>query len=331
MRPNFPRAAPRAALAAAVSLACGSSFSAPNVVPVAPGRQQTPVFAECPVLPAGHPWNADVASAPLDARAEALLAVMSPGEPLKLALGTTEPYYGQPIAVVPRDQPLVPIAFGTGGEDYSGESDPGPFPIPLDVGIQGGSPEQPDPAAGDRHVVVVQRETCTLFELYNTERIAGGFRVSAAARWDLRTGAPRPPGWTSADAAGLPIFPGLLRWEEIEAGRIAHALRFTLPRGGGSFVAPANHCVGPNPDDPPFGTRVRLRAGFDETPYGPATRVLLRTLKTHGMIFADVGSAWSISGASHPGFEAILRDLREKPIPGSAFEVVAMGAVVTEC
>jgi hypothetical protein len=321
----------RAVLAAALLLACGSPDSAPGLGRHVPARGPSPVFAECPVLPADDPWNADVSAAPVDARSEALLAAMFPEDPLKLALGTTEPHFGQPIAVVPRDQPLAPIAFGTGGEDYSGESDPGPLPIPLDVRIQGGGPEQPDPASGDRHVVVVQRETCALFELYNTERIAGGFRVSAAARWDLRTGAPRPPGWTSADAAGLPIFPGLLRWEEVEAGRIAHALRFTLPRGGGSFVAPANHCVGPNPDDPPFGTRVRLRADFDETPYGPATRVLLRALKTHGMIFADVGSAWSISGASHPGFEAILRDLREKPIPGSAFEVVAMGAVVTDC
>jgi hypothetical protein len=328
--PHLLTMRPAALTVLVLAVGCGSSKPAAGSLGP-PRSAHGPVFADCPVLPPSDPWNQDVSAAPVDPRSPALIAAMSPAEPLKLALGTTEPYFGQPIVVVPPDQPLVPIAFGTGGEDYSAESDRGPLPIPLDVPIQGGSPEQPDPASGDRHVVVVQRETCALFELYNAERTTSGFRVSAAARFDLRTGAPRPPGWTSADAAGLPIFPGLLRWEELEAGRIAHALRFTLPAGGGTFVAPANHCAWAHAADPPFGTRVRLRADFDETPYAPATRVLLQALKTYGMIFADVGSAWSVSGASHPAFDAVLRELRSKPIPGSAFEVVALGAVVTDC
>lgn len=320
------------ALTLAAGLACGAPpGGAPRETPGPPAESAAPAFAGCPVFPPEHAWNADVSAAPVDPRSDALLARMAPDEPLKLALGTTEPHYGQPIAVVPEDQPLVPIAFGAAGEDYSAESDPGPMPVPRDVAIQGGSPEDPDPASGDRHVVVVQQGTCALYELYQAERTADGFRVSAAARWDLRTGAPRPPGWTSADAAGLPIFPGLLRWEEVEAGRIAHALRFTLPGGGGRFVPPANHCVATHADDPPFGARVRLRADFDESPYAPATRVLLRALKTYGLIFADVGSAWSISGSSHPGFEAVLRDLRERPIPGRAFEVVTLGAAEEDC
>jgi hypothetical protein len=334
-----PRARCAPAVAAALLLAgCGPGASAvPAPAPGVPGpspgtapAENGPAIAGCPLLPPDHPWNADVSALPPDARSDALLAEMSPGEPLKLALGTIEPHYGIPWAIVPPEQPLVPIAFGTGGMDYSGESDRGPFPIPLDAPIQGGGPGE-NPTSGDRHLVVVQRRTCLLFEAFNAVRMPGGFRVSAAARWDLRTGARRPEGWTSADAAGLPIFPGLLRWEEVEAGRIDHALRFTLPAGGGSYVHPANHCVASFAPSPPFGLRVRLRAAFDEAPYAPATRVLLRALKRHGMVFADHGSAWSVSGTSHPGFDAVLKDLRLRPIPGSAFEVVALGPVVTGC
>lgn len=333
------RAAP--ALAALLLAGCGSGATgvpasagapapAPSPSPGADPAEAGPTVAGCPLLPADHPWNADVSALPRDARSDALLAEMSPGEPLKLALGTTEPHYGIPYTIVPPEQPLVTIAFGTGGMDFSAESDRGPFPIPLDAPIQGGGRGE-DPASGDRHLLVVQRGTCLLFEVYNAVRVRAGFRVSAAARWDLRTGARRPEGWTSADAAGLPIFPGLLRWEEVEAGRIDHALRFTLPAGGGSYVHPANHCVASFAPSPPFGLRVRLRASFDDAPYAPATRVLLRALKRHGMVFADHGSAWSVSGTSHPGFDAVLKDLRARPIPGSAFEVVALGPAVTGC
>ncbi|HEY6097985.1 MAG TPA: hypothetical protein VIW03_01055 [Anaeromyxobacter sp.] len=214
--------------------------------------------------------------------------------------------------------------------DFSAESDRGPFPIPLDAAIQGGGPGA-NPTGGDRHLVVVQAGTRLLFEAFDAVRIPGGHRVSSAARWDLRTGARRPEGWTSADAVGLPIFPGLLRWDEVESGRISHALRFTLPRGGGNYVHPANPCVASAAPSPPFGLRVRLRASFDETPYAAPTRVLLQALKRHGLIFADQGSAWSISGTSHPGFDVVLKDLRARPIPGAAFEVVALGERVTGC
>jgi hypothetical protein len=333
------RRARRAVIGAAIGalLGCGSRSGGSPAAPPSPGTPGTapppeggPTIAGCPVFPADHPWNSRVADLPVDARSDALIAASARGEFLKLALGTNEEQFGIPYTVVAPDQPLADVQFGTDGLDFSGESDPGPFPIPLDAAIQGGG-KGANPAAGDRHLVVVQSGTCLLFEAFNAVRVPGGFRVSASARWDLRSGARRPEGWTSADGAGLPIFPGLLRWEEIEAGEIAHALRFTLPRGGGTYVSPANHCVASNAPAPPFGMRVRLRASFDETPYGTPTRVLLRALKRHGMVFADQGSAWSVSGASHPAFEAVLRDLRARPVPGTAFEVVALGPGVTGC
>lgn len=336
-RPRAPRAA---VVALGALLGCGSRSGGAAAAPPAPPAPGTPgepspaqvgpSIAGCPVFPDGHPWNQPVGELPVDPRSGALIAASAPGEPLKLALGTTEEHFGIPFTVASPDEAPAAIEFGTGGLDFSGESDRGPFPIPLDAAIQGGG-KGANPAGGDRHLVVVQSGTCLLFEAFNAVRAPGGFRVSAAARWDLRSGARRPEGWTSADAAGLPIFPGLLRWEEVEAGEIAHALRFTLPRGGGSYVHPANHCVASNAPAPPFGMRVRLRASFDETPYATPTRVLLRALKRHGMILADQGAAWAVSGTSHPGFDAVLRDLRARPIPGSAFEVVALGPAVTDC
>ena len=324
----------------APALACGEpGGGGPPPGPGTPGTPGpaapavgSPTFAGCPVLPPDDPWNEDVSALPVDPASDALIAAMAPDEAIKLALGVTEQHYGQPVAVVPPGQPLVPIEYGVEGEDYRSESDPGPFPIPLDVPIQGGSAESPDPVSGARHVVVVQRETCLLFELYKAVRIPGGFRVASSVRWDLRRTPSRPPGWTSADAAGLPIFPGLLRWDEVESGEIAHALRFTAPRVRRAYVAPANHC-GPNADPslPPYGTRVRLRADFDVTPYTGPARVLLEALKRHGMILADEGTPWTIGGSTHEGFGEVLRQLRARPVPGRAFEVVRLGTIVTEC
>lgn len=305
---------------------------APPVPPdVAPDRARSPEIAGCPVFPPDDPWNADVSDAPVDPDSGALVAAIGAGAALRLGFGTEE-HYGIPYRVVPADQPLVEIAFGTDGLDYSHESDHGPFPIPLDAAIQGGSRERPDPRGGDRHVVVVQRGSCRLFELFDAVRVDGGYRVASAVAWNLRTSPSRPAGWTSADGAGLPIFPGLVRWDEVSSGRIAHALRFTAPRVGRGWIAPANHC-GPvdDPRLPPFGTRVRLRADFDLSPYTGAARLVLEALRRHGMILADVGAPWTLSGASDPAFGDAVRQLREHPVPGTAFEVVARGAVRTDC
>jgi hypothetical protein len=261
----------------------------------------------------------------------ALLAQMSPESSLHLDLGTSEEYYGIPYTVVPADQPLVPITFGTDGADYSDESDPGPMPIPLDVHIEGGSGAEPDPGSGDRHVLVVRQGDCRLFELYNTERTGDGFRVSSSAVWDLTTNHTRPAGWTSADAAGLAILPGLLKYEEVAQDRLHHALRFTIPQVRRAYTSPASHCGQySDPTLPPYGTRVRLKADFPLDGYSGDARVILTAMKRYGLILADQGSAWYVTGTSNPGWESALDQLRELDVRGGDFEVLASGPV-TAC
>jgi hypothetical protein len=261
----------------------------------------------------------------------AFLSQMSPGNAIHLDLGTTEQYYGIPWSVVPADQPMVTIAYGTDGADYSDESDPGPMPIPLDAPIEGGSTADPDPSSGDRHVLVIQQGDCVLYELYNAVRTPGGFRVSSSARWDLKVNATRPAGWTSADAAGLPILPGLLKYGEVASGVIDHAVRFTVPHVRRAYVAPASHC-GQYSDAslPPYGTRVRLKASFSLAPYTGDALVVLTAFKKYGLILADQGSAWYVTGASDPGWETTLDQLRQNPVRGDDFEVLASGAM-TAC
>jgi hypothetical protein len=318
---------------------CGASGGASD--PAGPGDPTDPStipppngsaasVGGCTIFPADNAWNRDVSTDPVATNSGALLAAMSPGNGVHLDLGTTEEYYGIPYTVVPAGQPLVPIEFGTDGADYSDESDPGPMPIPRDVAIEGGSATDPDPATGDRHVLVVQQGDCVLYELYNTVRTASGFRVSSSARWDLKLNATRPAGWTSADAAGLPILPGLLRHDEVAAGTITHALRFTVPRVRRAYVAPASHC-GQYADAslPPYGTRARLKAGFSLEPYSGDALVVLAALKRYGLILADQGSAWYVTGTSDPAWEDALDQLRAHPVRGSDFELLASGPMTT--
>jgi hypothetical protein len=290
-----------------------------------------PVIGGCQIFPADNAWNRDVSSAPVHPNSAALLARMVPGNSIHLDLGTTEEYYGIPYTVVPADQPPVPITFGTGGADYSDESDPGPMPIPLDVHIEGGSSEEPDPGSGDRHVLVVRPGDCRLFELFNTVRTGSGFQVSSSAVWDLTTNHTRPPGWTSADAAGLPILPGLLKYDEVAADRLHHALRFTIPQVRRAYTAPASHC-GQYSDEalPPYGTRVRLKASFPLDDYSGDALVILTAMKRYGLILADQGSAWYVTGTTNPAWEDALGQLREFRVWGSDFEVLASGPV-TAC
>jgi hypothetical protein len=325
----------RIVVPAVLLIAACAEASAPSVphqpaaeTPEVPGTR--PRIGGCDIFPADNAWNRDVSGEPVDPASDALIAAMSPDATIHLDLGTTEEYYGIPYSVVPASQPLVPITYGTDGEDYSDESDPGPMPIPLDAPIEGGSTEEPDPASGDRHVLVLQEGSCRLYELYNTERVPGGFRVSSSAVWELTVNHTRPAGWTSADAAGLPILPGLLRYDEAESGAIAHALRFTMPGVRRAYVAPASHCGSYlSTTRPPYGLRVRLKADFDLSGYSGPARVLLSALKRHGLILADQGSAWYITGTSHPGWAEALDQLRERPVRGRNFEVVQMGPVTT--
>jgi hypothetical protein len=296
-----------------------------------PSNSTAPAISGCQIFPADNAWNHDVSGDPVADNSAALLATMSPSNALHLDLGTTEEYYGIPYTVVPADQPLVPITYGTDGADYSDESDPGPMPIPLDAPIEGGSSAAPNPASGDRHLLVLRQGDCTLYELYNTERTGSGFRVSSSAKWDLTINATRPPGWTSADAAGLPILPGLLKYEEVSADRLNHALRYTIPRVRRAYTAPASHC-GQYPDTslPPYGTRVRLKASFSLEPYTGNALVILTAMKRYGLILADQGSAWYVTGTSDPRWENALDQLRNHPVRGSDFEVLQSGPV-TSC
>jgi hypothetical protein len=219
---------------------------------------------------------------------------------------------GIPFVVVPPGQPRVPITF-----DYADESDPGPYPIPADAPIEGG------PASdGDRHVLVVDDGTCTLYEAFAAYPGGGGWPAGSGAVWDLRSNALRPATWTSADAAGLPILPGLVRYDEVAAGRIDHAIRITATCTQKSYVWPARHQAGSNDANcPPMGTWFRLKADYDISGFPPDAQVILTALKTHGAIVADNGSSWYISGAPDERWnnDALLT---VRQVKGAAFEAV---------
>ena len=208
----------------------------------------------------------------------------------------------------------MPVTY----DEYGDESDPGPFPIPLDAPVESGS---------DAHVLTVDTRTCRLYELYHARRSGGGWLAGSGANWDLRSNTLRPEGWTSADAAGLPILPGLVRYDEVQAGEIRHALRFTVERSQNGFIHPATHHAGRNdPSLPPMGLRLRLRADVDLTRFRGAAKVVLTALQRYGMIVADNGSSWFISGATDSRWDD--DDLNQlKTVPGSSFEVVHTGEI----
>ncbi|MBI4942605.1 MAG: hypothetical protein HY830_17830, partial [Actinobacteria bacterium] len=230
--------------------------------------------------------------------------------------------FGIPYGVGAGTQAKVPVRF-----EYADESDRGPYPVPRNAPVEGGAG-----ADGDRHVIVVDRDHQRLYELYAAYPVDGGrsWRAGSGAVFDLRTGASRPAGWTSADAAGLPILPGLVRYDEVRAGRIDHALRFTVSRTRKGYVAPARHWASSDPSTalPPMGMRVRLKASFDVSKYPPQARVVLVALQRYGMIVADNGSDWYLSGAPDRRWDDEQLNAL-KNVPGSAFEVVRMGPVTT--
>lgn len=306
-----------ALVAAALLAVPGSAIAAPTV-------------AGCPVFPSSNPWNQRVDKRPVDARSAAIINRWARGSAVHLDLGSTEKEYGIPYSIVPRGQQLLPLSFGVDGEDYRDESDRGPVPIPAGAPIEGG---------GDRHVITIQRGTCKLVELYKAERVRSsngkvvGWRAAAAARWSLRSNSLRPAGWTSADAAGLPIFPGLLRYEEVAAGKIEHALRFTLPQARYAYIKPARHC-GPAGNTastlPVYGMRFRLKRGFDTSRYTGAARVVATAMQRYGLMFADQGSAMYVTGTTDPRWADAIDQFRERPLDGRNFEV-ARTATTTVC
>jgi hypothetical protein len=284
-----------------------------------------PTIGGCPVFPSSNAFNQDVSELPVDARSDAYIASIGPSAMVHpdfgaADLGAGPGGFGIPYRVVDQSQELVPINF----TDYGDESDPGPYPAPLDTAIEGGSGSD-----GDRHVLIVQKGACKLYELGNAYAKAGSWEASGGAVFDLNTGAPRPAGWTSADAAGLPILPGLARYDEVAAGLIQHALRFTIQRTQRAYIAPASHWASSvtDPNVPPMGLRLRMKAGYSLAGLHGQSLVVATALKRFGMIVADNGSNWYISGAPDPRWDD--EDLNQlKGVPGSAFEVVQTGAVV---
>jgi hypothetical protein len=282
----------------------------------------SPNVGGCPVFPAENAWNQDISQAPLRGNSAAIISSIQSNGGTRLHPDFGEnPDYGIPFVVVPGGQPLVPITYTA----YGDESDPGPFPVPLDAPVEGGADSD-----GDRHVLVVRAETCDLFELYRAFRSGSGWRADSGARFDLRSGALRPLGWTSADAAGLPILPGLVRFEEVAAGEIRHAVRVTFSRTRRGYVLPATHFASSSDsvDLPPMGARLRLSASFDTSRLTGQARVIAVAMQRYGLIVADNGSNWFFQGAPSAGWND--DDLNQlKSISGSNFEVVDTGAVLT--
>jgi hypothetical protein len=271
----------------------------------------------CPILPADNSLNRDISSAPVDPRSSSYIASIGLGGSLRPDFSTS-PSYGVPYAVVGAAQRKVPITF----TEYGRESEPGPYPIPANAPVEGaGEP-------GDRHVIVLQRGSCKLYELFAAARRGGGWAAGSGAVFNLRSNALRPQGWTSADAAGLPIFPLLVRYPEVRAGRIDHALRMTVTRTQRGFIAPATHFASESSDPslPPMGLRLRLKASFSLSSFHGESLVVLRALKRYGLIVADNGLSWHITGAPDPRWSN--RDLEQiKRVPGSAFEAVQSGRI----
>lgn len=270
-----------------------------------------PTIGGCPAFPGDNAWNTSIVDAPvLDRSAPMISEIQSTGGDFLHPDFGGSGQYGIPFVVVAADQPLVPITYRA----YGDESDPGPFPIPLDAPVEGGS---------DRHVLVVREQSCDLFELFAAQRTASGWSADSGARFDLRSNALRPQGWTSADAAGLPILPGLVRYDEVAAGRIAHAIRVTFTATRSAFIAPATHFASSDPDPnlPAMGQRLRLRGDFDVTELHGQSRVIAEAMQTYGLIVADNGSNWFFQGSRDPRWDD--DDLEQlKGIPGTAFEVV---------
>jgi hypothetical protein len=302
---NVRRLAVPLALAAVLAVLAGVSAGAP--LPGAP---------KCTVFPASNPWNQRVDTLPVAADSDAIISSIGRDRGLHADFGSglwDGGPIGIPITVVSAKQKKSRVSF-----DYADESDKGPYPIPANVAIEGG--RQSD---GDRHAIIVDRDSCKLYELYALSPKGSGWSAGSGAIWSLKSNKLRPSGWTSADAAGLAIFPGLARFDEVKRGRIDHALRFTVSRTRKAFVWPARHYASSSTDAslPPMGLRVRLKASFDTRPYPKQARIVLEAMKRYGMIVADNGSDWYVSGAPDPRWSNDQLHTLGR-VTGSSFEVV---------
>jgi hypothetical protein len=321
---------PLGTLVAVILLASSASAVGPY-----PALSPCPVFPDppaslsprAPSLPTEAAWNQDISKAPRDPRSNSYIAYINShgGDHLHPDFGSPRAY-GFPYSVVATGQRSLPINYTA----YGDESDRGPFPVPARAPVEGGNGSD-----GDRHVLVVDRSACKLYGLYRAFYVATPrphWNADSGTEWDLRSAARRPEGWTSADAAGLPIFPGLVRYDEVAAGRIEHAIRVTFESTRSAWVHPASHCAGDtsDPSAPPMGLRLRLKAGYGLGRFSGAARTIALAMKRYGLIVADNGSNWFFSGTSDKRWDD--DDLsRLKQIPGNAFEVVKSRASVHSC
>jgi hypothetical protein len=325
----------RAGLLAVALIALGAWPAAAHAAGPYPDLGNCQVFPDppaslspsAPSLPDEAAWNQDVSHAPVAANSAATIAYIDShgGNFLHPDFGSPRSY-GFPYAVVGAGQPELPIHYTA----YGDESDRGPFPIPAGAPVEGG-----DHSDGDRHVLVVDRSSCTLFELYRAFARPGPhprWNADSGVKWDLSSTALRPDSWTSADAAGLPIFPGLVRYDEAASGHIDHAIRVTFDSTRNAWVHPASHCAGDtaNPAAPAMGTRLRLRPGYGLGRFGGAAKTIAEAMKHYGMIVADNGSNWYFSGSSDRRWDDENLD-RLKGIPGRAFQVVRSAADAHAC
>lgn len=276
----------------------------------------------CAMFPADSIFNAPVDTLPVDARSDAYIRSIGADTGLHPDFGAglwAGAPIGIPYNIVKKKQPRVAITFR-----YASESDKGPYPIPAAPKIEGGS---------DHHILIVQKKKCRLYELYAAQRTAQGtWRAGSGAVWNLRSNALRPATWTSADAAGLPMLPLLARYDEVAAGEINHALRFTANETRAEFIWPARHEASDStdPNAPPMGQRFRLKASYDISGFSPQTQIILRALKKYGMFLADNGSDWYISGAPDERWDndALVDELRR--VKGAAFEAVDESALMVD-
>ncbi len=288
--------------------------------------QSGPTLEGCPVFPADNIWNTTVANLPVDPDSTAYINTIGAAAGLHPDFGSglwNGGPIGIPYTIVDASQPDVSVSF-----DYAADSDPGPYPIPADALIEGGSQ-----SAGDRHVLVLDRSSCTLYELFAAyPQQAGSWQAGSGAVFDLNSNDLRPLGWTSADAAGLPILPGLVRYDEVASGEIRHALRFTAPQTRNDYVWPARHEASnlTGSQYPPMGQRFRLKASFDTSRFSAPVRVILQAMKTYGLILADNGSAWYLSGVPDPRWDNGMLTGELAQVKGSDFEAVDVSSLMVD-
>jgi hypothetical protein len=299
----------------------GSSSGNPGVT-----SGPVPTIGGCAIFPADNPWNTridDTTKYPVNAMSSTYIASIGASTHMHPDWGDwSTNHYGIPWQTVPASQAGAPMTF-----NYADQSDPGPYPFPSDAKVEGGAN-----SGGDQHVLVLEEGSCTLYETYNSSYTNPGWTCDSGAKFNLGSDALRTDGWTSADAAGLPVLPGLVKVSEVQAGAINHAIRMTVNSSQQGYIHPATHAAGDNNTSlPPMGLRLRLQASFDTSKFTGASLVVVTALKQYGVIVADNGSSWYISGDSDDNWTPLMDDLvsQLENVHGSDFEAVQTGSIST--